>query len=298
MNLNQLAARQAGAFSRAQARDLGYADSVVDRRLAAAEWRNLMPNRGVYIQAATPVTWQTRVWAAVLAIGDPSVVGVATAAALWGWTTARSPRIQLIVAPCRYLRPPPGVVIRRLALSPRDVTKKAGLPITTRTRTLADCLRFLPAADAVTVLDRAQQVSAIDLNRVAEHLPSRGSGTRQARQLLAAATGEHSPAERLATTLLRQANVGGWRVNHRVVLDGRAVVIDIAFVGARLAVEIDGWAYHSDVDAFQRDRQRQNRLVAHGWRVLRFTYRDLVDRPDAVIAEIRSALRRTAAAQP
>jgi very-short-patch-repair endonuclease len=248
-----------------------------------------MPNRGVYIQAATPVTWQTRVWAAVLAIGDPSAVGVATAAALWGWTTARTPRIHLIVAPCRYLRPPPGVAIKRLDLQPAELTRKAGLPITTRTRTLADCLRFLPAAEAVTVLDRAQQVNCVNLTGVAEHLPSRGAGTRQARQVLAAATGEHSPAERVATTLLRQAKVAGWRVNHRVVLDGRTVVIDIAFVAARVAIEVDGWAYHSDVDAFQRDRRRQNRLVAQGWRVLRFTYRDLVERPDVVVAEIIAA---------
>jgi very-short-patch-repair endonuclease len=298
VDLNQLANRQAGAFSRAQVRALGYGENVVTRRLAANEWRSLMPARGVYVRTATTITWETRVWAALLAVGEPCAIGIATAAAVWQWTPKRINDIDLVVPPRRYLRPPQGIRVSRLNLDRTDVTKVAGLPITTRTRTLADCLRFLPIADAVTVLDRAQQVNRVNLKRVAEHLPARGTGTRQARQLLAAATGEHSPAERLATALLRQAKIGGWRMNHRVELAGRVVVIDIAFVDALVAVEIDGWAYHSDVDAFQRDRQRQNRLVAHGWRVLRFTYRDLVDRPDALVAEIRSALGGTAAAQP
>jgi very-short-patch-repair endonuclease len=38
-----------------------------------------------------------------------------------------------------------------------------------------------------------------------------------------------------------------------------------------LVIEVDGWAYHRTPDRFQRDRERQNRLVAAGWTVLRFT---------------------------
>jgi very-short-patch-repair endonuclease len=84
-------------------------------------------------------------------------------------------------------------------------------------------------------------------------------------------------------------------VNHRVVLDRQLVVIDIAFPASKVAIEIDGWAFHVDTDTFQRDRQRQNLLVRHGWRVLRFTYRDLVARPDQVIAEIVAATAPSAA---
>jgi very-short-patch-repair endonuclease len=55
-------------------------------------------------------------------------------------------------------------------------------------------------------------------------------------------------------------------------------------------IEIDGWAFHSDQERFQRDRSRQNRLVAAGWTVLRFTWSDLKDRPEAFVAAIRTAL--------
>ena len=43
-------------------------------------------------------------------------------------------------------------------------------------------------------------------------------------------------------------------------------------------------------DQFRRDRVRQNRLVAAGWTVVRFTWRDLTERPDYVIATVAAVL--------
>lgn len=63
-------------------------------------------------------------------------------------------------------------------------------------------------------------------------------------------------------------------------------VLDIALPDRRIAIEIDGWAYHSDVDRFQRDRSRQNALVALGWTILRFTWADLTQRPGYVRAMV------------
>ncbi|WP_308115763.1 hypothetical protein [Rhodococcus sp. BP-241] len=51
-------------------------------------------------------------------------------------------------------------------------------------------------------------------------------------------------------------------------------------------MEIDGWAFHSDSAAFHRDRIRQN-VLSREWTVLRYTWRDLVERPDEVAAEVR-----------
>jgi very-short-patch-repair endonuclease len=69
-------------------------------------------------------------------------------------------------------------------------------------------------------------------------------------------------------------------------------VLDFAFVAQRIAIEIDGRAWHSTGERFQSDRSRQNRLVLMGWTVLRFTWDDLVRRPDAVIEQVPSALRK------
>jgi very-short-patch-repair endonuclease len=61
----------------------------------------------------------------------------------------------------------------------------------------------------------------------------------------------------------------------------------VVFASAKLVVEVDGLAFHVTPERFQRDRQRQNRLVAAGWTVLRFTWMDLTERPSYVVASVR-----------
>jgi very-short-patch-repair endonuclease len=108
-----------------------------------------------------------------------------------------------------------------------------------------------------------------------------------AKQLLAAASDcAASAAERTARSLLREANLTGWRTHYRV----SCYELDLAFPERQVAIEVDGWAWHHDARSFQRDRQRQNALVLAGWTVLRFTWADLNHRPGQVIAEIRDAL--------
>jgi very-short-patch-repair endonuclease len=105
--------------------------------------------------------------------------------------------------------------------------------------------------------------------------------------LRAAESGARSEAERLVVRLLTVSGLRGWVLNHPF----GGYVLDIAFRLQRLAIEIDGWAFHSDSAAFQRDRIRQNVLSA-SWTVLRYTWRDLTERPGDVIAEIRALVDR------
>ncbi len=92
--------------------------------------------------------------------------------------------------------------------------------------------------------------------------------------------GARSAAERLAARLLQQAGIDGWVANAQI-RDGRGLigVGDIVFGRLKLVIEIDGRAFHVTPEQFQTDRERQNRLVAAGWTVLRFTWRDLTQRP-------------------
>lgn len=55
-------------------------------------------------------------------------------------------------------------------------------------------------------------------------------------------------------------------------IEGRKFRLDIAFPTRKLAVEVDGWQFHGKfLRDFSRDRERQNLLTLHGWRILRFT---------------------------
>lgn len=64
----------------------------------------------------------------------------------------------------------------------------------------------------------------------------------------------------------------------------------MAFPDAKVAIEVDGWAFHSDAEVFVSDRNRQNAISLLGWKVLRFTWFDLTVNPQRVLAEIKHAL--------
>ena len=86
--------------------------------------------------------------------------------------------------------------------------------------------------------------------------------------------------------LLRENGITGWRTNYPI----GPYKVDVAFPGPMVVIEVDGWAFHSDQEVFQGDRKRQNYIALMGWQVLRFTWLDLVEYPQRVIAEIRSAI--------
>lgn len=92
-----------------------------------------------------------------------------------------------------------------------------------------------------------------------------------------------SELEREAHRLLRQARITGWKTNHRVTVAGQTFFIDIAFPGAKIAIELDGHKFHSSPEAFERDRIRQNLLVEAGWKVLRFTWATVHQLPEMVL---------------
>ena len=58
----------------------------------------------------------------------------------------------------------------------------------------------------------------------------------------------------------------------------------------RLVVKLDSWAHHSDRRAFEHDRRRDADLAVAGYRVIRITWRQLVDEPEAVVARLARLL--------
>lgn len=66
--------------------------------------------------------------------------------------------------------------------------------------------------------------------------------------------------------------------------------VDLAWRERRGVVEFDSWRFHSDPRSFRRDRERTNELQLRGYTVLRFTWRQLTDRPQEIVAQVAAAL--------
>ncbi|MGQ0573053.1 MAG: endonuclease domain-containing protein [Pseudonocardia sp.] len=104
--------------------------------------------------------------------------------------------------------------------------------------------------------------------------------------LAAAGDRADSAAERVLVAALREAGITGWVLGHPF----GHYVLDLAFVRERVAVEVDGWAWHADVERFRTDRRKGNAVTAAGWVLLRFTWHDLTRRPTECVTEILAAL--------
>jgi very-short-patch-repair endonuclease len=292
MAWGEIARSQAGAITRAQLREAGLEDHVIDHLLTTGALDADTP--GVFVARGAPRSYRNRLWTALLA--TRGVLGFATAAALWGISAPAPARIDVIVEHERRVKTPYGVRIHRVFVPQSAVVHHDRLRVTTRTWTVLDHLGRLPDSEAFRLADRSLQrgwLTSTDLDQRLREYPGR-RGNRLLREIAGrCGDGAAAESERVLHRLLQRAGVSGWVPNHRIWSDGALIAVaDVAVPAAGLIIEIDGWAFHSDVDRFQRDRQRQNALVALGWRVVRFTWADLTQRPGYVIAMIRAQVAR------
>jgi very-short-patch-repair endonuclease len=66
--------------------------------------------------------------------------------------------------------------------------------------------------------------------------------------------------------------------------------VDFLWPDQKLIVEFDGFQFHGHRAAFERDRRRDQRQIAAGYRVIRITWRQLAEEPLTVVATIARAL--------
>jgi very-short-patch-repair endonuclease len=290
VDVEEVLRRQAGVVGRDQALAAGMSPAAISARVAKGRWQTLHP--GVYLASHCSVTDEARMWAAWLWAGpDATVSGVAAAWWYGMWDSCPSV-VEVTVPRGRWPRARFGVRVSRRDLERLDRAEHQGVAVTAPEFTALEAAVAL-GEHGVRLLDRALQrhVSFGAVLR-AHHRNIGRRGSRSAWKLLTVAGDRaDSQAERVLKGLLRKARLSGWQRGHPV----GGYEVDFAFVEERVAIEVDGWAWHSDPARFRHDRERQNNLVLSGWTVLRFTWHDLTQGADRVITTIRSALRRAAA---
>jgi very-short-patch-repair endonuclease len=210
---------------------------------------------------------------------------------IWKFRIPSSGPIDITV-PSRSKRSRPGIRVHfTRTLHSLDVRSRDGLPLTAPARTLIDVAEILPSRDLERAYEEAQIQAVVRPAHLRDAL-QRSSGRRGAsaiRKLLAQKVEPaltRSEAERRVLALLRSAEIDPTATNARV----GPYEVDFLWSAHRLIVEVDGYAYHSSRDAFERDRERDATLQAAGYRVIRLTWRQVHHRPEAVIARLAQAL--------
>lgn len=234
--------------------------------------------------------------AAVLASGTGAVLSHGSAAMLWDIRGTDRPAIEVTAPACGRGRP--GMERHRALLPADEVTVRLGIPVTTVPRTLLDLATVLPDHQFKRAVNEAEVLrlgDALSLADLTGRYPGR-PGTAKVRALLGQqALGatvtrrefEKRFAELLAGTDLPRPATNAW-VGER----GRSFEVDCLWRAERLALELDGRATHGTVAAFEADRARDRILQVAGWRTVRVTWRQLVEEPAAVVADLRALLAR------
>ncbi|MGH9154786.1 MAG: DUF559 domain-containing protein [Acidimicrobiales bacterium] len=279
--------RQHALITRTQALRAGLTGGQIRSRLESGVWE--APYRAVYRLGGAPPSDRQRVMAAVLAAGDGAMASHLSAA--WLWDLSNALTLSVTVPLARNPRLAGVTVYRRDAPHP---SLRHAIPVTNPLRTVLD-LGSLGDGPVDAAIDRGLADRLFTVEGVAaelERLASRGrSGVQAVRAALDRRLDVDRPPSVLESRfgrLVRGAGLAQPLTEHEVL--GGAYRLDFAWPEARVAVELDGYAHHSSVDAFRHDRQRQNDLVLAGWTLLRFTWDDVRSRPAGVAAAVRTAL--------
>jgi very-short-patch-repair endonuclease len=283
--LNDLLRDQDGVLTLAQARSVGISKDAANRRVRASQW--IRCSTGVYFADDRPFDDRARIRAAVWGFGQVAAAS-GLAAAWWLNLSKYAPDVVEVTVPRDSNgRPRAGCRVRRRDLFATDIVERNGLLVTSLPLTVVEA--SVRRGGGPKLMDNALQ-QHIDLRSLwSAHLRNKGRyGSPAARLLLQAAEeGTRSAAERLFAQLLRNAGITGWKPNQLVA----GYEVDFLFRDAKLSVEVDGFAFHSDSEAFNRDRKKQNAIALAGYQILRFTWIDLTEYPDRVIAEVQRAIR-------
>ena len=298
-----LAATQHALVSDQQALELGLTPRMRQSRLRAGHLVRVEPR--VLRAAGAPVTYESTLMAATLAGGPEAVVSHRSAAVIWQLDGFRPGRPEITVPRGHWYRPRGAVVHESTDLGRTTHRTRDGLPITNPSRTLLDVALRTSDARLLVAVESARRRSLTSWTELVTTLRAharRGRpGVARLRRLIVANIDRDevtdSAFESLVLSLLREHGLPEPVLHHRVLrTDGRlAAEVDLAYPWAMLAIELDG-KVHLELEVWERDRPRQNQLELLGWTVLRFSWRTLVDRPETIVSEISSALRRARAA--
>jgi very-short-patch-repair endonuclease len=267
-SIASMAARQHGVISTAQLRAAGIGDQGISKRTKAGGLHRL--HRGVYAVGHTKLSFEGRCMAAVLALGQGAVVSHRSAAALWGMLKPHPGPIEVTVQGSGGRRKRRGIRIHRSStLNAEFLTRRNAIAVTKPKRTLRDLHRTSPQPVFRHAVRRALDLRLIN----SDDLRSEDDLTR-------------SELERIFRGLSRRHRLPQPEVNARA----DRYEVDFLWREQRVIVETDSWRHHGDRLTFERDRAKDAALQSLGFRVVRFTFRQVVRDGSAVVAALRSLL--------
>jgi predicted transcriptional regulator of viral defense system len=296
----ELAEAQHAVVALSQLVSLGLGARAVSHRVQRGMLHRV--HRGVYAVGHPLLTREGRWMAAILACGPHAVLSHRSAASLWGLRPNARTAIDVTV-PSRAGRTRDGIDVHRgSGIDANDVAGVEGIPTTSVARTLLDLAEVVNARTLERAIDQAEVRRLLDMRAIDDVLARGGGGRRGAAalrgvlaELRLGTTLTRSELEERLLAICREAALPRPDVNAWIPYPGGGgAEADFLWREQQLVVEVDGRDVHTTRRAFEHDRRRDQRLMLAGWRVVRFTWRQVLFEPAYVAATLRSLLARAA----
>lgn len=295
--IGDLAERQHGVVSRRQLRALAIGDSTITARIASGYLRPLF--REAFAVGHRAITRQGHLLAAVFACDEGTVLSHGSAAEMLGlWDKQLA--VVHVIPPDWSGRKIPGIRWHRVRMPLSDeVETRDGILCTTVSRTIVDMAGESGWGQLRRLVEQAAILRRLDVDEI-DLVLSRGRrrGAPRLRAILAPwrQTKERRPIvrsrlEARLLPLLIEEGLSVPRTNAKLRIDEHSFEIDLLWKEQRLAIETDGEETHATRAAFQRDRKRDQILIAAGYRTARVTWRQVVDEPNGVVNRIARMLK-------
>ena len=286
----RLAATRHGVITRTEALALGMTPRRIETLTKKSHWQRLYP--GAFIIGGAPPVWAARLTAATLAAGCEAAASHRSAARWHGLDGFSDNSIEITTP--RHIRWRGVTAHRGPRFERGDVAATRNLRVTTCTRTILDLSSVVPLPRLEAALDSALMMGLTSIH----HLDRRLSRSRPRRgivpllRLLDSRRGTAPTQSELEREFMRKVITPftlprPLRQFEVSVAEGKRVLIDFAYPGLRLGIEVLGWRFHLGKRAWERDLARHNGLASLGWTILYFTWSDVLKRPQGVASEIR-----------
>jgi very-short-patch-repair endonuclease len=231
--------------------------------------------------------------AAVLASGDRAVLSHRSAARFWRLLPPAVEKVDVTRPGRQVLRG--GIVGHRVNLRDDEWLVEDGIPVTSPFRTIFDLAAVASRREVERALHEAevrQLTDRVSLPMLLERHPGR-RGTRVLRELLASDEPvgiTRNEFEEAFLALIDSYRLPRPRMNAALALRGRFFEVDALWEAHRFLVELDSRGVHGTKKRFESDRHRDRILVAESYRIMHVTWLQLRDEPEAIAADLRSAL--------
>ncbi|MGZ4192704.1 MAG: hypothetical protein ACXVRW_09650 [Solirubrobacteraceae bacterium] len=280
-----LAKRQHGHIARRQLLALGLRRGAIDGRIDSGEY--ICVHRGVYGIAPRRDDPVSLAAAAVLACGDGAMLSHASAASLWGLLARWSFPLEVIADGERER---PGITTHRCrTLKGRDVRRQIGIPTTSPERTVLDIAPRLAPKQLRRIVNDGRRSGYLHLASLADVL-TRNPHHPGAKLLRAfvedPSSPTRSPFEDDFRAFAARYGLPTPLINTRV----NGYEVDAYFPEHNLIVELDGWDFHRDREAFETDRERDAENLRAGCRTVRITQQRMTDEPDGEAGRLQDIL--------